>query len=80
MIEGRRGADARDIQPGRRPLPQALTAQLAGVTIDVLVHNAGSINATREIEGGAMFGEQALKPRATVTPSSGNPAMVSVTT
>ena len=38
-----------------------LEAALAGVTIDVLVHNAGSINATREIEGGAMFGEQALQ-------------------
>ena len=38
-----------------------LQAALAGVTIDVLVHNAGSINATREIEGGAMFGEQALQ-------------------
>ncbi len=36
-----------------------LQAALAGVTIDVLVHNAGSINATREIEGGSMFGEQA---------------------
>ena len=38
-----------------------LQAALAGVPIDVLVHNAGSINATREIEGGAMFGEQALQ-------------------
>ncbi|KAJ1496023.1 hypothetical protein T484DRAFT_1761062 [Baffinella frigidus] len=31
---------------------------LAGVTIDVLVDNAGSLNGTRDVEGGALFEDQ----------------------
>ena len=51
------------------PLPPATTRHrhsrllrqaLAGVTIDVIVHNAGSVNATREAEGMNIFGEQKL--------------------
>ena len=37
-----------------------LASALAGITIDVLVNNAGSYNATRELEGMAGFQEQAL--------------------
>merc|ERR1712216_540689 len=33
---------------------------LAGVTIDVLVHNAGSINGTRDVPGGEVMAEQKL--------------------
>lgn len=33
---------------------------LAGVTIDVLVHNAGGVNGTRELEGMAIFADQKL--------------------
>eukprot|EP00308_Calcidiscus_leptoporus_P005679 CAMPEP_0119359102 /NCGR_PEP_ID=MMETSP1334-20130426/7079_1 /TAXON_ID=127549 /ORGANISM="Calcidiscus leptoporus, Strain RCC1130" /LENGTH=278 /DNA_ID=CAMNT_0007373707 /DNA_START=16 /DNA_END=853 /DNA_ORIENTATION=- len=40
---------------------QVLAAALAGVTIDVLVHNAGSINGTRDVQGAPnLFGEQKL--------------------
>lgn len=39
---------------------EVLAKALAGVTIDVLVHNAGSVNATREVEGMGIFGEQKL--------------------
>lgn len=33
---------------------------LAGVTIDVVVHNAGGLNGTRDLEGMAAMGEQKL--------------------
>jgi len=38
----------------------ALKAAFAGVTIDVLVHNAGGINGTRSLEGMAVLGDQKL--------------------
>lgn len=38
---------------------------LAGVQIDVIVHNAGSLNATREVDGAEVFPEQSL---ANITP------------
>ena len=38
-----------------------LKAALEDVTIDVLVHNAGSINGTRDIKGMTVMGEQALE-------------------
>jgi len=40
---------------------EALQASaLAGVTIDVLIHNAGSINGTRDVQGMEIFSEQNL--------------------
>lgn len=40
---------------------EALAASaLAGVTIDVLIHNAGSVNATREVANETIFAEQKL--------------------
>jgi len=44
----------------------ALKAALAGVTIDVLVHNAGGLNGTRELTGMAAMADQKL---AAVTPA-----------
>lgn len=35
-------------------------SELAGVTIDVVVHNAGSLNGTREVPGAQVMGEQKL--------------------
>uniref|UniRef100_A0A7S2NAF6 NAD(P)-binding protein n=1 Tax=Zooxanthella nutricula TaxID=1333877 RepID=A0A7S2NAF6_9DINO len=35
-----------------------LKKALAGVTIDVLIHNAGSVNGTRAVKGEGIFGEQ----------------------
>ena len=39
---------------------EALKSALAGVTIDVLVHNAGGLNATRELAGMAAMADQKL--------------------
>ncbi|CAD7937276.1 unnamed protein product [Amoebophrya sp. A120] len=37
-----------------------LKKALDGITIDVVIHNAGSVNATRELKGGDIFAEQKL--------------------
>lgn len=37
---------------------EVLTKALNGVTIDVIVHNAGSVNGTRDVEASKIFGEQ----------------------
>ena len=36
----------------------ALASALAGVTVDVVIHNAGGISQTRELTGMAIFGDQ----------------------